>query len=48
MRYIIYGYGGGNYQRYAASTSIREELHKFIDKAVDQSYKDISIKVEDT
>ena len=48
MRYTIYAYGGGNYRRYAASTSIREELHKFIDKAVDQSYKDISIKVEDT
>ena len=48
MRYIIYGYGGGNYHRYAASTSIREELHKFIDKAVDQGYTEISIKVEAT
>jgi len=48
MRYTIYGYGGGNYRRYAVSTSIHEELHKFIDKAVDKGYTEISIKVEAT
>lgn len=48
MRFTIYGYGGGNYRRYAASTSIREEMHRLLDKAVDQGYTEISVKAEAT
>jgi len=43
---LIYAYGGGHYTRFAATVATREELHRELDRALDQGYDVVSITVE--